>query len=189
MGTSRNIPRHESVYQVKSSQGLLFSEANKPYTKTVGQTGAQGLVRGCGPHCPPVSRKNPARDEASGAVKEKTRHPRWFFFFQGTFKKNRRLAASHFTDTNTNEPHVAAFSSFASPFLLLLFLSPHPPAGQEPKVLNDPRVPAFYSFAPPPSFFFLFFFFSPPAHPHVRRPGQRHCGTFYLQQLYQLHQL
>ena len=52
---------------VKSSQGLLFSEAKKPYAEAVGQTGAQGLVRGCGPHCPPVSRKNPARDEASGA--------------------------------------------------------------------------------------------------------------------------
>ena len=49
------------------SQGLLFSEAKKPYAEAVGQTGAQGLVRGCGPHCPPVSRKNPARDEASGA--------------------------------------------------------------------------------------------------------------------------
>ena len=35
-----------------------------PYAEAVGQTGAQGLVRGCGPHCP---RKNPARDEASGA--------------------------------------------------------------------------------------------------------------------------
>ena len=101
-------------------------------------------------------------------VKEKTRHPRWFFFFQGTLKKNRRLAASHFTDTNTNEPHVAAFSSFASPFLLLLFLSPHPPAGQEPKVLNDPRVPAFYSFAPPlPSFSSSSFSLPPP----TRRSG------------------
>ena len=49
------------------SQGLLFSGAIKPYAEAVGQTGAQGLVRGCGPHCPPVSRKNPARDEASGA--------------------------------------------------------------------------------------------------------------------------
>ena len=39
----------------------------KPYAEAVGQTGAQGLVRGCGPHCPPVSRKDPARDEASGA--------------------------------------------------------------------------------------------------------------------------
>ena len=56
-----------SESQVKSSQGLLFSEAKKPYAEAVGQTGAQGLVRGCGPHCPPVSRKNPARDEASGA--------------------------------------------------------------------------------------------------------------------------
>ena len=53
--------------RVKSSQGLLFSEAKKPDAEAVGQTGAQGLVRGCGPHCPPVSRKNPARDEASGA--------------------------------------------------------------------------------------------------------------------------
>ena len=53
--------------KVKSSQGLLFSEAKKPYAEAVGQTGAQGLVRGCGPHCPPVSRKYPARDEASGA--------------------------------------------------------------------------------------------------------------------------
>ena len=51
----------------KSSQGLLFSEAKKPYAEAVGQTGAKGLVRGCGPHCPPVSRRNPARDEASGA--------------------------------------------------------------------------------------------------------------------------
>ena len=50
-----------------SSQCLLFSEARKPNAEAVGQTGAQGLVRGCGPHCPPVSRKNPARDEASGA--------------------------------------------------------------------------------------------------------------------------
>ena len=40
------------------SQGLLFSEAKKPHAEAVGQTGAQGLVRGCGPHCPPVSRKN-----------------------------------------------------------------------------------------------------------------------------------
>ena len=53
--------------EVKSSQGLLFSVAKKPYAEAVGQTGAQGLERGCGPHCPPVSRKNPARDEASGA--------------------------------------------------------------------------------------------------------------------------
>ena len=97
------------------------------------------------------------------AVKEKTRHPRWFFFSRH-IKKNRRLAASHFTDTNTNEPHVAAFSSFASPFLLLLFLSPRPPAGQEPKVLNDPRVPAFYSFAPPLSHITLLQLF------YIRRP-------------------
>ena len=34
--------------EVKSSQGLLFSEAKKPYAEAVGQTGAQGLVRGCG---------------------------------------------------------------------------------------------------------------------------------------------
>ena len=70
------LPRRDVVCQrlqqergrlVKSSQGLLFSEAKKPYAEAVGQTGAQGLVRGCGPHCPPVSRKNPARDEASGA--------------------------------------------------------------------------------------------------------------------------
>ena len=54
-------------HAAKSSQGLLFSEAKKPHAEAVGQTGAQGLVRGCGPHCPPVSRKNPARDEASGA--------------------------------------------------------------------------------------------------------------------------
>ena len=40
-------------YSLKSSQGLLFSEAQKPYAEAVGQTGAQGLVRGCGPHCPP----------------------------------------------------------------------------------------------------------------------------------------
>ena len=53
------------VGSVKSSQGLLFSEAKKPYAEAVGPTGAQGLVRGYGPHCPPVSRKNPARDEAS----------------------------------------------------------------------------------------------------------------------------
>ena len=61
-----------SKSQVKSSQGLLFSEAKKPHAEAVGHTGAQGLVRGCGPHCPPVSQKNPltfcpARDEASGA--------------------------------------------------------------------------------------------------------------------------
>ena len=49
------------------SQVLLFSEAKKTYAEAVGQTGAQGLVRGCGPHCPPVSRKKSARDEASGA--------------------------------------------------------------------------------------------------------------------------
>ena len=65
--------RHEAtgkppaVAQVKSSQGLLFAEAKKTYAEAVGQTGAQGLVRGCGSHCPPVSRKNLARDEASGA--------------------------------------------------------------------------------------------------------------------------
>ena len=51
----------------ESSQVLLFSEAKGPYAEAVGQTGAQGMVRGYGPHCPPVSRKNPARDEASGA--------------------------------------------------------------------------------------------------------------------------
>ena len=63
--------RHEAtgkppaVAQVKSSQGLLFAEAKKTYAEAVGQTGAQGLMRGCGPHCPPVPRKDPARDEAS----------------------------------------------------------------------------------------------------------------------------
>ena len=56
-----------SLPQFKSSQGLLFSEARIPCAEAVGQTGAQGPVRGCGPHCPPVSRKNPARDEASVA--------------------------------------------------------------------------------------------------------------------------
>ena len=58
-----------SLYSAGSqsqSQGLLFSEAKKTYAEA-GQTGAQGLVRGCGPHCPPVPLKNPARDEASGA--------------------------------------------------------------------------------------------------------------------------
>ena len=52
-----------------SSQVKVYSSRRqkKPYAEAVGQTGAQGLVRGCGPHCPPVSRKNPARDEASGA--------------------------------------------------------------------------------------------------------------------------
>ena len=52
--------------QVKSRFTLLGGK-KKPYAEAVGQTGAQGLVRGCGPHSPPVSRKNPARDEASGA--------------------------------------------------------------------------------------------------------------------------
>ena len=52
-----------------SSQVKVYSSRRqkKPYAEAVGQTGAQGLVRGCGPHCPPVSRKNHARDEASGA--------------------------------------------------------------------------------------------------------------------------
>ena len=53
----------------KSSQVKVYSSRRqkKTYAEAVGQTGAQGLVRGCGPHCPPVSRKSPARDEASGA--------------------------------------------------------------------------------------------------------------------------
>ena len=51
----------------KSVHGLLFSEAIMPYAEAVGQTGAQGPVRGCGPHCPPVPRKDPARDQASEA--------------------------------------------------------------------------------------------------------------------------
>ena len=66
VGSHHGACFHGEVAQVKS-QGLLFSEAKKPHAEAVGQTGAQGLVRGCGPHCPPVSRKNPARDEASGA--------------------------------------------------------------------------------------------------------------------------
>ena len=65
--SGRVIQAGSQLWMNKSSQGLLFSEAKKPYAEAVGQTGAQGLVRGCGPHCPPVSRKNPARDEASGA--------------------------------------------------------------------------------------------------------------------------
>ena len=52
---------------IKSQVKVYSSRRQKPYAEAVGQTGAQGLVRGCGPHCPPVSRKNPARDEASGA--------------------------------------------------------------------------------------------------------------------------
>ena len=46
---------------------MVFSETKKPYAEAVGQTGAQGLVRWCGPHCPPVPRKDLARDEASEA--------------------------------------------------------------------------------------------------------------------------
>ena len=57
--------RDKSRVKVKSRFTLLGGK--KPCAEAVGQTGAQGLVRGCGPHCPPVSRKNPARDEASGA--------------------------------------------------------------------------------------------------------------------------
>ena len=35
------------------------------YSEAVGQTGAQGLVRGCGPYSPAIPRRDPARDEAS----------------------------------------------------------------------------------------------------------------------------
>ena len=49
--------------QVKSR----FTHLGGKYAEAVGQTGAQGLVRGCGPHCPPVPQKDPARDEASEA--------------------------------------------------------------------------------------------------------------------------
>ena len=66
-GLQQQITKGPSSFLLKSSQGLLFSETKKPCAEAVGQTGAQGLVRGCGPHCSPVSRKNPARDEASGA--------------------------------------------------------------------------------------------------------------------------
>ena len=53
---------------IKQSQVKFYSSRRqKIYVEAVGQTGAQGLVRGCGPHCPPVSRKNPARDEAPRA--------------------------------------------------------------------------------------------------------------------------
>ena len=51
----------------KPSQGLLFSEAKMPYAEAVGQTGAQGLVRGFGPHCLADPRIDPARAETSEA--------------------------------------------------------------------------------------------------------------------------
>ena len=37
----------------KSSQGLLFSEAKETYAETVGQTGAQGPLRGVWSPLPP----------------------------------------------------------------------------------------------------------------------------------------
>ena len=57
----------EPHYVVKSKSRFALLGVKKTYAEAVGQTGAQGLVRGCGPHCPPVSRKNLTRDEASGA--------------------------------------------------------------------------------------------------------------------------
>ena len=51
----------------KPSQSFFFPEAKKPYAEVVGQTGAQGLVRGFGPHCLADPRIDPARAETSEA--------------------------------------------------------------------------------------------------------------------------
>ena len=51
--------------QFKSRFTILGSK--RTYAEAVGQTGAQGPVRGCGPHCPPAPRKDPTRNEPSEA--------------------------------------------------------------------------------------------------------------------------
>ena len=57
-----------------------------------GGSRAQGLVRGCGPHCPPVSRKNPARDEARDGAEQ--RRLLWAYkWFSGPLSCSLRGAA------------------------------------------------------------------------------------------------
>ena len=60
---------HTPTWRPRTSQlKVYFSQRQKKlHAEAVGQTGAQGLVRGYGSHCPPVPRKDPARDEASEA--------------------------------------------------------------------------------------------------------------------------
>ena len=69
VGAWRFSPAPRGYVHVPALCSVVIPDAwaKKPYAGAVGQTGAQWLVRGCGPHCPPVSRKNPARDEASRA--------------------------------------------------------------------------------------------------------------------------
>ena len=66
--SSKKRPSHldeGNPQQNTSNQVKVYSSRRqkKPYADALGKTGAQGLVCGCGPHCPQV---NPARDEASG---------------------------------------------------------------------------------------------------------------------------
>ena len=69
----------------KSSQVKVYSSRRQkePYAEAVGQTGAQGLVRRCGPHCPPVSREKvgpgvgPTRPVTND--RDRRRSPRLFF--------------------------------------------------------------------------------------------------------------
>ena len=56
-----------SVHGMLVKSGLTLLGGKKAMCRGIGPDWRAGLVRGCGPHCPPVSRNNPVRDEASRA--------------------------------------------------------------------------------------------------------------------------
>ena len=63
---------YSCVRLFKASQGLLFSEARKPYAEAAGHRAGAG-ARGCGLPHPPVSQKSPARDKPSFGCVVQTR--------------------------------------------------------------------------------------------------------------------
>ena len=75
-------PRHPRlVIAIKTqsqSQGLLFSEARKPYAEAAGHGRRVGVV----PTTHPVSRKSPARDESSFGCAVQTRQFLFVFLFE-----------------------------------------------------------------------------------------------------------
>ena len=50
-------------------------------------------ARGCGPHCPPVPRKDPARDEASEALWAGQRELLWAYKDPAAAQEERGVAA------------------------------------------------------------------------------------------------